>query len=153
MALPLSALFHACHLQPLRAFNPAASSDGLIKDVKEIFKQEQSANLIPAAFLVFGLLDAVPIPTDAGYFATQRWLQINKDRLTSREFWFYQYVNYYGWDVSWYLALFMVTYFTGKTVGQKAVIGLSVISLGAIVAEIMKFSHERKAIETPMSKS
>lgn len=103
--------------------------------------------------MVFGLLDAVPIPTDAGYFATQKWLSENKDKLTDRQFWFYQYLNYYGWDVAWYLSLFAVTYFTGKTVGQKAMIGLSVISLGAIIAEVIRFSHhgetERRSLPTP----
>lgn len=123
------------------------SSEGLWHDVRYVFKQERAANLIPAAFLAFGLLDAVPIPTDAGFFAVQNWLVKNKEQLSNREFWFYQYLNYYGWDVAWYMSLFAATYFGGKTVGQKATIGIALISIGAIVAEILAFSgHDPKAL-------
>lgn len=113
----------------------------LIRDMKELMRQEQGATLVPAAFLLFGLLDAVPIPTDMGYFYVQKWLDEHRDELTDRNFWFYQYLNYYGWDVAWYLALFAATYFGGKTIGQKAGIGLGVISLGAIGVELWKFAH------------
>ena len=126
------------------------SSEGLWDDVKFVLKQEQAANLVPAAFLVFGILDAVPIPTDAGYFAVQNWLNKNKEHLSSRQFWFYQALNYYSWDVAWYMSLFLATYFGGKTVGQKATIGIAIISFGAIVAEILSFSgHDPKAMPEP----
>jgi hypothetical protein len=125
--------------------------DGIVSDVKWILKQEQAASLIPAAFLAFGLLDAVPIPTDAGYFWGQKWLDDHRDQLSEHKFWILSYLNYYGWDVAWYMGLFALTYFTGRTVGQKAMIGLGVVSLGAIVGEILNFSrdHHEKRLANP----
>lgn len=123
------------------------SSEGLVDDVKFIFRQEQAANLIPAAFLVFGLLDAVPIPTDAAYFAVEKWLDAHRDEMSNHKFWLLKYANYYGWDVLWYLTLFGITYSTGSTVGQKATIGLGLVSAGAIIAEVFSFAkHEAKAL-------
>jgi hypothetical protein len=125
------------------------SSEGLLHDVKFVFQQERAANLIPAAFLAFGILDAVPIPTDAGYFAVQRWLDTHRDELSEKKFWWYTYLNYYGWDVSWYLMLFGATYFMGKTVGQKAGIGIAIVSFGAILAEILAFSGHGRRTSVP----
>lgn len=96
--------------------------------------------MIPASFLVVAVLDALPVPTDAGYFYVQKWLDDHRDDLSDRAFWFYTLVNYYGWDVAWYLSGFAVTYFFGKTLTQKALIAVGLISGGAIVAELVRFS-------------
>lgn len=131
-----------------RSQNPPRSLKSGIEGVKEILRLEQGATAVPAAFLLFGVLDAVPIPTDVGYFYTQKWLDAHRDSLSDHKFWFYQYLNYYGWDVAWYMALFMVTYFTGKTVGQKLLTALTVVSIGSIGVEIWKFGSDAKEKST-----
>lgn len=117
---------------------------GLKTDVQKAFAREEGSALLPAAFLAFGLLDAVPIPTDIGYFYTEKWLQEHKDELSSREFWLAQYLNYYGWDVAWYLSLFAVTYYGGRTVSKRMQLGVGMITTGALVTVLWRFSQAAK---------
>src|SRR6266511_2548845 len=99
----------------------------LRKDVKRLFREEASASLVPATFLVFGALDLVPVPTDIGYVYMEKWLDANRSRLTDRKFWALQLVNYFGWDAAWYLSLFVVTYFTGRNASQKLILATGLI--------------------------
>jgi hypothetical protein len=110
----------------------------LRKDVKRLFREEASASLVPATFLVFGALDLVPVPTDIGYVYTTKWLDQNRARLSDRKFWALQLVNYFGWDAAWYLSLFLVTYFSGKNANQKLLLGVGLISSGAIATIVWR---------------
>ncbi len=110
----------------------------LRKDVKRVFREEASASLVPATFLVFGALDLVPVPTDIGYLYVTKWLDANRTRLSDRKFWAVQLANYFGWDAAWYLSLFLVTYFSGKNANQKVLLALGLISSGAIATLVWR---------------
>jgi hypothetical protein len=115
---------------------------GFFQQIKDAFSTPEGKALVPATFLAFGLLDAVPIPTDIGFFYTEKWLQDNRDKLSPRKFWLLQYFNYYGWDVAWYLSLFLITYYGGEDVEDKLKIGAALISSGAIVTMLWNFSQQ-----------
>lgn len=119
----------------------------LLSDVKRVVKQDHASSLIPATFLVVGLLDLIPIPTDAGYFYVQRWLECNRSRLTKKQLWMAQYANYYGWDATWYLSLFALTYFGGNSMRKKLYIGGAAISIGALATLFWKATHPSKTPE------
>lgn len=121
------------------------SERGLLADIKRAFARPEAKALVPATFLAFGLLDAVPIPTDIGYFYTEKWLQDNKDKLSPSTFWLIEYFNYYGWDVAWYLSLFLITYYGGVTSTDKLHIGLWLVSTGVISTLLWRFTLQDQA--------
>jgi len=110
---------------------------GFIDQLVSLSKQKSSSVIIPTTFLAIAALDAIPTPTDIGYFYTERWLQTQQD---NPNYWLYKTANYYGWDIVWYITLFGVTYTTGKTVSDKLKVGIGVISLGAIAYLLWKYS-------------
>jgi hypothetical protein len=110
---------------------------GFIDQLIDISRKESSGVLIPSTFLAIAVLDAIPTPTDIGYFYAERWLQ---DKQTDPNYWLYKTLNYYGWDVLWYTSLFGITYFTGRTVSDKVKVGVGVISLGAITYLLWKYT-------------
>jgi hypothetical protein len=112
----------------------------LRKDVKRLFREEASASLVPATFLVFGALDLVPVPTDIGYLYTEKWLNENRARFSDRKFVALTFANYMGWDAAWYLSLFVVTYFSGKNANQKILLATGLISTGAIATILWRAS-------------
>jgi len=123
----------------------------LSRDVKQALKSEHGASLVPAAFLAFAVLDAIPTPTDVGYFYSEKWLDERKAQMSPGKFWTLKYVNYYGWDVLWYLSLFAVTYWGGKNVQQKLKLGAWVMGTGAVATVLWKFGHpEMKGKEPPV---
>lgn len=120
-----------------------APAPGLVADVRDVFKHERAASLVPAGFLLVALADALPVPTDAGYFYVQKWLEDHKAELSDREFWAFETLNYFGWDFAWYMSGFAATYVFGKTLTQKGLIALAIISGGVITAELLRFAGVR----------
>ena len=118
----------------------------MFKEVKKTFKQESSKAIIPAAFLAFAFLDVIPTPTDIGYFYVEKYL---KDHPDIPNYWVYQALNYYGWDVLWYLSLFGITYFAGKTVWNKVGLGVGVVSAGALAWLLWRLSTPVSTAEAP----
>jgi len=116
----------------------------LKKDVKRLLREEASASLVPATFLVFGLLDLVPVPTDIGYVYTEKWLDEHRSQLSDRKFWALQLVNYFGWDAAWYLSLFLVTYFSGRNANQKLLLGAGLISAGALATVLWRSATDHR---------
>lgn len=112
---------------------------GFIDQLVGISKQKSSSVLIPSTFLAIAVLDAIPTPTDIGYFYTERWLQGKENE---QNYWLYKTLNYYGWDVLWYTTLFGITYTTGRTVSDKVKVGVGVISLGAIASLLWKYTTQ-----------
>lgn len=112
---------------------------GFIDQLVDISKRKSSSVLIPSTFLAIAVLDAIPTPTDIGYFYTERWLQGKENE---QNYWIYKTLNYYGWDVLWYTTLFGVTYTTGRTVSDKVKVGVGVISLGAIAYLLWKYTTQ-----------
>lgn len=117
---------------------------GFLAELNKVTKHEHAAALVPASFLLLAVADAIPVPTDAGYFYVQRWLDDHRDELSDRSFWTYQFLNYFSWDVAWYLSAAAVTFFVGDTFTQKVSIGLGIVTVGAIVAVVMR-SHGTRA--------
>jgi hypothetical protein len=111
---------------------------GLWQDVRTALAQEEGRSLIPAAFLAIAILDAIPTPTDVGYFYSEKWLVENRRRLSPLRFWALKTANYYGWDITWYLFLFSVTRYLGKSVEHQTTLGLGLVSTGAIAAVIWR---------------
>ena len=118
----------------------------LIGDVKHVLAHERAASLVPATFLAVGILDLIPVPTDVGYFYVQRWLNANSDRLSATKRWAIQSANYYLWDTAWYLSLFALTYFGGKSVRQKALIGIGAVTTGLLATLVWKWTHPGTSI-------
>lgn len=121
----------------------------LAQDIKSVLKQEHSASLIPATFLVMALLDAVPVPTDVGYFYVQRWLEENRDKISPKKRWIIQYANYYGWDMTWYGSLFLLTYFGGRSAKEKLILGAGALTAGVLATMYWKFSHPNLDLPSP----
>jgi len=118
-----------------------AKKKGFIDQLLDVSKHKSSGVLIPSTFLAIAVLDAIPTPTDIGYFYMERWLQDQQD---NPNYWLYKTVNYYGWDVLWYVTLFGATYATGKTISDKLKVGVGVISLGAIAYLLWKYTTQPK---------
>jgi hypothetical protein len=110
---------------------------GFLEQISKLGKSKESGVIVPATFLAIAVLDVIPTPTDIGYFYTEKWLQQNQN---NPNYWIYKTVNYYGWDVLWYVTLFGVTYLSGKTISDKMKAGVGVVSLGAITYMLWKFS-------------
>jgi hypothetical protein len=108
------------------------------REFEKLLKQEA---FVPATFLTVAALDVIPTPADIGYFKTEEWLLRNKDRLADK-YYLYKALNYYGWDVAWYVSLFSATYFLGKDVPSRLKIGLGAISGGAIAYLLWKQSQK-----------
>ena len=118
-----------------------ARKRNLLRDVKKVLKHENSASLVPATFFAMALLDAVPVPTDVGYFYVQKWLDENRDRMTPLRRKVISYLNYYGWDVTWYGGLGLFTYFLGHSVKEKLILGAGVLSTGVLLTLWWKQQH------------
>lgn len=127
------------------------SQPDLLEELKKIGQKEEAKVIIPAAFLAFAALDAVPIPTDIGYFYAEKYLEDHKAAF--KHYWGLKALNYYGWDVLWYLTLFGLTYKLGKTALDKVKIGAGIIGTGAIIALLWKFTekHQQTTIEAPVA--
>lgn len=115
---------------------------------KEFFKQLSDISsgkcgniIVPSAFLALAILDAIPMPTDIGYFYTERWLQGKEN---NPHYWLYKTANYYGWDVIWYAILFGVTYTFGKTTVDKVTIGAGIVSIGALAYMLWSYTEKPK---------
>ena len=121
-----------------------AKKKGFIDQLVDVSKSKSSGILIPSTFLAIAVLDAIPTPTDIGYFYTERWLQNQQD---NPNYWLYKTVNYYGWDVLWYTTLFGVTYATGRTVSDKLKVGIGLVSLGAIAYMLWKYTSKPVEID------
>ncbi len=121
----------------------------LLRDVKKVLKHEGSSSLVPATFLAMAVLDAVPVPTDVGYFYVQKWLDENRDKITPRRRKVLTYVNYYGWDVTWYGGLGLLTYLLGHSVKEKLVLGAGVLSTGVLITLWWKHQHPNATLPSP----
>jgi len=110
---------------------------GFIESLEKIGRRKESGALVPAAFLAIAALDAIPTPTDIGYFYTEQWLKQNPN---VPNYWIYKTANYYGWDILWYLTLFGVTYALGKTISDKVKVGVGIVSAGAIAYLLWKYT-------------
>jgi hypothetical protein len=118
-----------------------AHPKGLVAEVRQALEHESGRALVPAAFLAFAVLDAIPTPTDAGYFATEKWLSDHQHEIPANRFWLYQAANYYGWDVLWYTTLFGVTYYGGETAWDKLKIGTGVVATGAVASLLYRYAN------------
>lgn len=114
----------------------------LFRDVHRAIIKEGNSSLVPAVFIAIGLMDAIPIPTDIGYFYVQRWLEKNRDKLSRGQRLAAQYFNYYGWDFTFYTSVGVITYYSGKNVREKLIIGGSVVAVGAIATLMWKIMSE-----------
>jgi hypothetical protein len=101
-----------------------ARRPGVFDDLRELAASRQGASLVPAALLGVAVLDAIPTPTDIGYF------------------WGEAALNYYGWDVAWYLTLFGATSAAGQTFAERVRVGGGVIAAGAIASMLYRYTHE-----------
>jgi len=113
----------------------------LTSDVQALAARPEGASLVPAAFLGIAVLDAIPTPTDIGFFWGENWLKEKGSTLSPRAYWAAQVANYYGWDVAWYTSLFAATSLGGTTFRQRAQVGASVVGLGALTALLWRYSH------------
>lgn len=116
----------------------------LYHDVHRAIVKEGNSSLVPAAFIAIGLMDAIPIPTDIGYFYVQQWLEKNRDKLTKGQRLAVKYFNYYGWDFTFYTSVGVITYYTGKNVREKLIIGGGVVAVGALATLFWKILSEPK---------
>lgn len=112
---------------------------GLRADVSTLLSTEQARSLVPAAFLGIAALDAVPTPTDIGFFWGEAKLREREGSLSPRAYWLFQAANYYGWDILWYSTLFAVTATTGRTLGEKARVGGGLLAAGAIASMLYRY--------------
>jgi hypothetical protein len=114
---------------------------GFLAQLSDVSKGKCGSLIVPSAFLALAVLDAIPMPTDIGYFYTERWLQGKENE---PNYWLYKTLNYYGWDVVWYVTLFGVTYATGKTTIDKLTIGAGLVSIGAITYLLWSYTTKPK---------
>ena len=126
---------------PSPAPAPAAPERSLTTDVQKLTALPEAASLVPAAFLGLAVLDAIPTPTDIGFFWGEEKLRENENTLSPRAYWAAQVANYYGWDVLWYSSLFAATTLGGTTFRQRAQVGASVVGLGALATLLWRYSH------------
>lgn len=115
---------------------------GFFEQLAKIGKQKESGAIVPATFLAIAALDAIPTPTDIGYFYVEQWLHQNPN---IDNYWVYKTMNYYGWDILWYTTLFGVTYLSGKTVSDKVKIGIGIVSMGAIIYMLWNYKTKSRA--------
>jgi len=113
----------------------------LLSDVRALGETKEGASLVPAAFLGMAVLDAVPTPTDAGFFWGENWLKQNGETLSPTSYWVAQTANYYGWDVLWYTTLFAATTLGGDTFAERAKVGAGVAGTGALAALLWKYTR------------
>lgn len=125
--------------RPKKRRNPKGLAK-LFHDVRRAILKEGNSSLVPAAFIAIGLMDAIPIPTDIGYFYVQRWLEKNRHRLSSKQRWAVQYFNYYGWDFTFYTSVGFITYYGGKNVREKLILGGGIITAGALATLLWKIT-------------
>lgn len=116
----------------------------LFHDVHRAIVKEDNSSLVPAAFIAIGLMDAIPIPTDIGYFYVQRWLEKNRNSLSKKQRWLVQYFNYYGWDFTFYTSVGLITYYSGKNVREKLIIGGGLVTVGALATLLWKLTSGPK---------
>jgi hypothetical protein len=121
----------------------------LYHDVHRLIVQEGNASLIPAGFIAVGILDLIPIPTDIGYFYVQHWLEQNQDKLTVGQRRLVKWANYYGWDFTWYTSVGLFTYYAGKNVREKLILGVGAITAGALATLLWKLKSAEKIELTP----
>lgn len=121
----------------------------LFRDVRHVLQHEASSSLVPATFLAMAVLDAIPVPTDVGYFYVQRWLDEHRNEMSTRKRKVLTYVNYYGWDVTWYGGLGLLTYFLGHSVKEKLVLGAGVLSTGVLATLWWKSQHPNATLPSP----
>jgi hypothetical protein len=124
------------------------SQPDLLEALKKLGEREEAKYLIPTGFLAIAAIDAVPAPTDIGFFYTDKYLEDHKTEV--RHYYGLKALNYYGWDIMWHLALFGITYKFGKNAAEKILIGGSVLSAGAIAALLWKFSQKNHPAEAPV---
>ena len=119
----------------------------ILEKLRNLGEHKETEVLIPTTFLAIALLDAIPTPTDIGYFYTDKYLDDHKDK----NYWGLKAINYYGWDIMWYLALFGLTYKVGKTALDKIKVGAAVISTGAIISLLWRFAQKNtQPVEAPV---
>lgn len=112
-----------------------------ITDVQKLASQEEGASLVPAAFLGIAILDAIPTPTDIGFFWGENYLKKHGAKLKPRVYWASQVINYYGWDVAWYTTLFAATSLGGTTFRQRFQVGATVVGAGALIALLWRYAN------------
>lgn len=121
---------------------PAASAGrSWTKDLHALAARPEGATLVPAAFLGLAVLDAIPTPTDIGFFWGENWLRTRGKTLSPTGYWAAQAANYYGWDILWYTTLFAATSLGGETFTDRAKVGAGVIGTGALAALLWRYTH------------
>jgi len=113
----------------------------LTSDVKALAARPEGASLVPAAFLGIAILDAIPTPTDIGFFWGEEQLRKKGGSLSTGAYWAAQAANYYGWDVLWYTSLFAATTLGGRTFAERARVGATVVGGGALAALLWRYTH------------
>jgi len=125
------------------------SQPDLLESLKRLGERKEAKVLVPTTFLAIAVLDAIPTPADVGYFYTEKYLEDHKDAI--KHYWGAKALNYYGWDILWYLTLFGLTYKVGQTALDKIKVGAAVISTGAIISLLWRFTQkQQQAIEAPV---
>jgi len=117
------------------------SEHSLLSDMRALGDTKEGASLVPAAFLGIAVLDAIPTPTDAGFFWGENWLKEKGASLSPIRYWAAQTANYYGWDVLWYTTLFAATTLGGTTFTERAKVGAGVVGTGALAALLWKYTR------------
>lgn len=118
-----------------------AQGRSLFSDVRALGQTREGASLVPAAFLGMAVFDAIPTPTDAGFFWGENWLKENGKTLSPRTYWAAQIANYYGWDIAWYTTLFTATTFGGTTFAERARVGAGIAGTGALASLLWKYTR------------
>ena len=126
---------------PSPAPAPAVPERSLTTDVETLTALPEAASLVPAAFLGIAVLDAIPTPTDIGFFWGENWLRTRGKTLSPTGYWAAQAANYYGWDILWYTTLFAATSLGGETFTDRAKVGAGVIGTGALAALLWRYTH------------
>lgn len=86
------------------------------------------------------LSDIIPTPADGLYFYTERKLKdkLEKGTITSKQYWNYSALAYYGYNPIWWSLVLGALVFTKGDAKQKAKVGLAIVGAGAVLGVLHK---------------
>lgn len=116
------------------------------KELKKMWDTEGSESIVPATFLAIAIADCIPHLGDVMYFYSDKWLVDNKPKLKPQAYSVMKTINYYGWDVAWYLSLFAVSFYGGKNIREKFKLVAAVMGAGFIAHYIWKSHMKNKPL-------
>ena len=110
----------------------------------EVIKSGNGNTLIITALIAAAIANSLPSPADPLYFDLQFNLKkdLNEGKITAKEYWTKDILNYYTYTAAWYLLLLLIILAIGGKYKTNAKILLVLIS-GGLVFSVWKKNIEK----------